>query len=659
MGEMQKTKVLAGLVGGFLALACLLLTSVWLLVNPNSYKAEIAARVQQSTGRELILLGGIKLSVLPWLAFEVGPSSLANPPGFDDGPFLSVEHASLRVKLMPLLRRQLQISGVELTGLDLRLKRNPQGQGNWQGVRIAPNLAPGAERTTIPQSAISLMDVRIRDGRITYGTVTVEHLDLQSGSIALDEKMPVSVTFDANRGVAGESIAVTAKFDVSENPVGQQMQMAAVNLSGTLTRPDQARPVHWDLSAATLEADLSEQTAQVPAFSLSYSNAHLTGSVVATKALDGLSMAGKMVLAPLLLREFAPRIGVEIPKTRDPKVFSMFSAAGDFAYDSHSLRLVNLLAHLDDSQIQGSIQFSDLGREALAFDLTADQIDIDRYRAGTAGSSSLESASARTNKPIDINVEGTMKVAAAHALGVDLTNFRLTVSAQDGLDHFFPLEAQLDGGRYSGDIVLDRRSAVPVLSVDEHLAGVDMDRLLAKSAQKGRLSGRATLNLKGSARGGSLDSFLKTFNGHLDADLAQGAYEGVDVDYEIKHAQALITRSRELPQNTHHTRFDAFKTSAQITNGSAQTQALLISSETLRVTGHGSANLSTKALNLQLLVSVLKAPGSTLVDIPLKVTGSYLDPAVSADIESVAKGQIKQKLEDLLKKNGLQGLFSK
>ena len=46
-------------------------------------------------------------------------------------------------------------------------------------------------------------------------------------------------------------------------------------------------------------------------------------------------------------------------------------------------------------------------------------------------------------------------------------------------------------------------------------------------------------------------------------------------------------------------------------------------------------------------------------DIPLKVTGSYTDPTVRPDIEAVAKDQLKQKLQDVLKKNGLQGLFSK
>jgi AsmA protein len=186
-----------------------------------------------------------------------------------------------------------------------------------------------------------------------------------------------------------------------------------------------------------------------------------------------------------------------------------------------------------------------------------------------------------------------------------------------------------------------------------------MARLLARGAQKGRVSGRATLSLKGSGRGPSVDALLKTLNGHFDANLAEGALEGVDLEYQRDRAQALLERTPNARNDTKRTQFDAFKTSAEISNGIAVTRDLTISTQALRVTGQGSANLSTKGIDFQLLASILQAPTKTLVDIPLKVTGTYADPAVKADIDSLARDQLKQKLKDVLKKNGLQGLFGK
>jgi AsmA protein len=86
---------------------------------------------------------------------------------------------------------------------------------------------------------------------------------------------------------------------------------------------------------------------------------------------------------------------------------------------------------------------------------------------------------------------------------------------------------------------------------------------------------------------------------------------------------------------------------------------LTISSPALRVTGQGSANLVNKGINFQMLASVLKSPGASFADIPLKITGTYVDPTVTPDVEELAKGQLKQKIQDVLKKNGLEGLFGK
>jgi AsmA protein len=96
---------------------------------------------------------------------------------------------------------------------------------------------------------------------------------------------------------------------------------------------------------------------------------------------------------------------------------------------------------------------------------------------------------------------------------------------------------------------------------------------------------------------------------------------------------------------------------ADIVSGVATTKDLTISSPVFKVLGQGSINLPTKGLNLNMTASILKAPTTTMVDIPLKITGTYADPTVRPDMEALAKGQVKQKLQDVLKKNGLQGLF--
>ena len=667
---MRNLKLLAVLAGGIVALSGAVLLGVWLLVNPNAYKGKIAAAVKESTGRELKLPGDIKLSVLPWVALELGPASLGNPPGFSDEPFLSFTRASVRVRLLPLLRQRLEVARVEVQGLDLRLRRNPAGRGNWQDAE--PSAAKSdVDHTAAGPTLASLANVRIENGRISYEGITLQKFNLETGSLAADRHVPLNLTFDLETAPSGDQLSLNGKLDLSQDAAGETLRFSAINVSGTLNRTGEGRPAHWDLLAPEINLNATQQTLAAPAFNFSYSGAQLTGAAQASHILDDLRVAGSVSLAPLLLREIEPRLSFSLPKTRDPKALSQLSGTTEFAYDSQTLSLTHLQLQLDDTQLHGNLKLLAGNPQALQFDLAADHIDLDRYRTsagdrtlagdGTPASVPVAAGSAlpasSANPELTWDASGTLTVKSARLARLDISDLRVTVAAQDKVLHLFPIEAQIVGGRSSGELTWDSRATT--LSVDEQLTGIDMARLLANSTGKGRLSGRATLTLKASARGAGVDALLKTLTGHLDADLADGALEGIDVEHEISVAQALMDKSAApAPGSTNRTPFQAFRLSAQITNGVAETHDLTIASQALQVTGQGRANLATRGIDFKLLASVVTAPSRT-TDIPLKVTGTYTDPTVRPDIQGLAKDQLKHKLQDILKKNGLQGLFTK
>lgn len=657
---MRNFRLLGVLAGAIVALLGAVLLGAWLLVNPNAYKGQLAAAVKKSTGRDLQLPGDIKLSVLPWVALELGPASLGNPPGFRDEPFLSFTHASVRVRLMPLLFKRLEVARVEVEGLDLRLRKNAAGQGNWQGGQ-AGQPQSNADRSSGGYALASFANIRIINGRLTDEGLSIEKFDLETGSLASDRHLPVTLKFDARRAPSGEQLALSGRFDLSQEAPRQPIRFSAINMSGTLARAGDRRPAHWELSAPAIDVDLNGQTLAAPAFTLSYSGAHVTGSAQATKIIGDPSVTGSVSLAPLLLREIEPRLGFALPKTRDPKALSQLSATTQFAYDASSLTLTHLQLHLDETEIQGDLQLLSGEPQMLHFDLGVDQIDLDRYRTPASGAVApmppSESSPAREEKPWDAS--GTLTLKSARLAHLDLSNVRIAVAAKGKLLHLSPIEAQVDGGHLGADVTVDRQGTTPAISVDAQVKGIDMARLLANTAGRGRLSGRATLALKAAAHGAGVDAMLKSLAGHLDADLADGALEGIDVGYEIGLARALIDKSSAAaPVSTGRTPFQAFKLSSQIANGIAETHDLIIASQALKITGQGSANLATKGIDFKLSASVLTAPGRD-TDIPLKISGSYLAPTVRPDIEGLAKDQLKQKLQDILKKNGLQGLFKK
>lgn len=658
---MRTVKILAGLVGGIVVLVVALLVGVWLFVNPNDYKGRIAAAVKQSTGRDLVLRGDIKLSVFPRVALELGPASLGNPPGFDAEPFLAFDHAAIGVSLMRLLHQRMDIDQVEIDGLDVRLRKNAKGTGNWENFGQTKESAPKPD-SNARQAFEGLAGIKITSGKVSYPGLDIQKFSLETGAFGGAAVTPISISFEVSQGTPKQTVTVNAKFDVSADAERKQLKLAAVNLSGLLAETGDARPTPWELSAPTMDADFTAQTAAVPAFALSFAGAKIAGKLQATKLIDDLRLSGSATLSPLLLREFAPRLGVALPKTRDPKALMNLSGSTEFMYGAGGMHLDNLKAQLDDTHLNGSVALAGEPRAA-KFNLSIDAIDVDRYMnpdpapatpsPKKTAETAQQAASAKT-----MDADGTLTMGSVHFAPLDFTNVKVTLSSKNNVLHLYPAQASIDGGSYSGNITLDRRTPVPVLSMDEHLSGVDMGRLLAATSYKGKLSGRGNVNLKASARGAELPAVMQSLNGHFDTNLSDGAIEGVDLGYEIGLAQALIKHEAQPTRsNPPRTKFDACKLSAEITGGVARTSDLAISTPVLKVTGQGTANLVSKAIDFQMLASVLKAPGVSVADIPLKITGTYVDPTVRPDAEALAKGQLKNKLQEVLKKNGLEGLF--
>jgi AsmA protein len=632
---MKSVKIFALIVGGIVVLVLISAFLVSLLVNPNDFKPKIAAAVKDSTGRELNLQGDIKLHVFPRVALTLGPASLGNPPGFGDAPFLSFNRAEVRVKLVPLLSKHLEVARVVLDGLDLRLVKKLDGQANWQMNEKKETPKKQSPESGGGPSIESIAGITVTHGRVSYNQYVIENLDFETGAIS---------------GKRGD------------------LRVAALNVKWTVARPTSAR-LNCEISAPQLEANLDKQTLSLPEFSMVLGAAKVTGKLSGTKIVDDLHLSGSIALAPLMLKDFVANFGIALPKTQDVNALSSLSAGTGFSYDADGATLDHLKIKLDDTTLEGEIQLTTAKTESMKFKLAADRINLDRYRPPP--NSTPDPKSAAANQPMPkapadesepMTAEGTFTLAAAHAAGLDFTNLIVTVDMKDNITHLHPLEAQLYGGKYSGDLTYDARTAAPSISMDEQLSSVDVAELLANTKAKGRVSGKANVNIKGTARGAGADDIMKTLNGHFDANLANGAVEGMDVGYELALAQALINRQPGTSTpNTHKTAFDVFETSAQITNGIAVTKDLVISSAVLKVAGQGTIDLPTSGIEMTLVVSVMKSAASTAVDIPLNVTGTYTNPSVKPDLTALAKDELKQKAQDLLKKNGidLNSLFKK
>src|SRR5690606_41642073 len=63
------------------------------------------------------------------------PISSASAP---QQPLADLRMLGLSVRVMPLLRREVQMSDITLNGLNLTLTRDENGTGNWEGIGQPP-----------------------------------------------------------------------------------------------------------------------------------------------------------------------------------------------------------------------------------------------------------------------------------------------------------------------------------------------------------------------------------------------------------------------------------------------------------------------------------------------------------------------------------------
>src|SRR5882724_7461039 len=406
--HMRTAKILGILVGAVIAVIAVALLAVRLFVDPNDYKPRIAAAVKNATGRELKLEGAIKLSVFPWIALELGPASLGNPPGFSDEPFVSFTHASVRVKLLPLLSKRLEVGRVELDGLDLKLLKNTQGTGNWEGFGRSEAPAPAAAPANTGSAALQGIEgIKIMNARVTYENLTLENLNLETGAFAAKHAVPVTLHVDAERGPAergaakdgesdggqakngradggppshggrpGERASLDLRFNFSADAGAENYSVAALNLNCVVSRPGNDKTLRFSVTAPAIDLNLKAQTLSAPAYEVNAAGALVDGSVNATSIVDALAATGSVKLAPLVVREWLPRLGVAVPTTRDEKALSLVSASGDFSYGKQAVHVSHLQAALDDTHLKGVLAV-DLNTDAVSFDLVVDTLDVD------------------------------------------------------------------------------------------------------------------------------------------------------------------------------------------------------------------------------------------------------------------------------------------
>ena len=665
-------KILGIAVGAIVLLIVIVVVAVGLLFDPNDYKDDITAAVQNATGRQLTLDGELELALFPTIRIAVGAASLSNAPGFGDEPMARIGSAELRVGLWPLLTRRIEISRAQLQGLELNLARNRSGANNWQdlgggGAPAAPAPAPAAEggEGTSVNFNLGVDAVEIDDAHIVWNDAStgsrweLSNFNLSAEGFGVGERFPLQMEF----GLAGAEVAVQVAADMQATLTLADNEYRLDELAVTVDGSGEGwpgGPSQAELTFESLVADLADETLELNGLTLEFLGITMAGSLSGRDLMSDLALTGAVDIREFAPREVLERFQVEV-QTADAAVLTRASAKANLLYNSSQIGLRDVQLTLDDSTLTGRVA---LEGERLSYDFSVDDINVDRYLPPSEESDAPaeEGSLDEVDLPLEVmrtvDARGELKFGRAKFSGLTLTNAAFALTAANGAVRLTP-SAQLYGGRFNGDIRIQVEADSARMNVEQNLDDVNFAALGQDLLGSQDITGTGDVRLNLVTQGQNVGQMRRDLDGDVAFNVANGSIEGIDLWYELRRARARLSSDPEPePERgdaARRTTFSSLSATGVVEDALLTNRDLNARLDFMTIDGTGTVNLLDDAIDFDLVATMVDGPvlqsdpemvryaGSKL---PLRVTGTVAAPSVLPDFGAIVRQQISQEVEE-------------
>ncbi len=665
-------KILLWIVAGFVGVVVLASVVIWLFFDPNEYRDEIAAAVKQSTGRDLVIEGDLSLSIFPWLAIEVGRTELGNAQGFGDEPFMRFDEASLSIRLLPLiLRRETTIGTASIEGLVVNLEVAANGRTNWDDFARAEAETPDVPETELQEAT------KVEVGRVEVSNANISYRDAQAGSnYAIS-----NLLFESDGIGPGDPFDVEAEFDFASQPEdlsghvairgtvamtegAAEVAIEGLNVSGEL-RGMTAQPAVFNFDSRMMSIDTVGEILNGGEMDFTILGVSLSANVEPFSYAGSPQPKAELRVAEFSLKKLLQSLDIEPPATADPAALTRVAFNAKAAVTKDAIRLTSMTLDLDNSTMVGTLSLPLTDSGPVRFDLNVGAINLDGYMAppDAAAAADADESADDFEIPVDVirelKADGSLKVGRALLSGLEFTNLELGVRSSNGRLRLNPLAAQVYGGTYSGDIRIDASQDVPSLSVNEKIAGVNLNSLAKAMFDQDNISGTisGSFALKGAGR--NLAAIRQDLDGNMSLELKDGAWEGTDIWHQLRTARAIYRRETPpAPTLPARTRFSSLSATGMVTDGIFENNDLKVLLPFLQLTGKGFIDLPAGHVDYAVEARVLNKPelmaGVTQAElddftktvVPVRISGALTAPSVRPDIEAVFRRQVEGALEE-------------
>jgi AsmA protein len=593
-----------------------------LFISADMLKTRVADELSKATGRTITIEGNASLKLFPDIAVSLEKVSLGNPAGqFANSRMFYADKLETGVRLMPLLHKEVIITGVTLDGAKIHLEQNAAGVKNWE-MASKPGSDTKQQKAEEKSggSKFAIGNINVNDSVITYrapgaAPVELKNIDLTlsgadgSEPLALDgtaeyrdDKITLSLDVKDSRGfMAGKTSPLAAEIDL---PGGN------ITFDGNATKGQEV----------AAKGDVKLNISSLPSL-LTWA----TGKAPAGKLPEKVSLAGPVEIN-------GKRVG-----------FNNLTAQADELTASGKLSI-------DASQ---SVPF-------VSGNLHIGRVDTARFSSSPSAQGSAPAGGATegwSDKPMDLSALQAVNAKLALAIDsiksgkLEIGATALAIGLQDGSLKLGIDKLALYGGNAQGNVSVSNAGIATALDIE----GVQIEPLLVALNGDSRLSGTAaiTLNVRGS--GNSQKAIVSTLGGNMKLMVRNGAVKGVNIGKFLRD----VKKGFLVDNPAEKTDFSELSASFAIANGIASNDDLALKAPILRVGGKGTINLPGRSINYRLLPTLVTSVTGQGGDekggltVPLLITGSWSKPSITPDLA----GMVEEGLKDpAALKNNLKGL---
>ncbi len=615
------------IIGGvFLVLIIAAIVIIPQFVDVQKYKPVIEEKVAEATGLPFALGNDIDLSVFPWVGVKLTDLHLGNPAGFNEKDMVSVKNFEVRIKVMPLLSRRIEVKTFVLDGPVIYLEKLKNGRANWQGIGAKQDKKAVVEKKTeksssekgLPIAGLQVDKFSITNGQMIYVDQTanlkkqISDLSLNLENITLEK--PIGIVFAAM---------------IDKKPI---------SFKGTVG------PIGKEPGKGTMAVDVVLKA-------LDELEIKLKGKLI--DPLDSQSFDLELAISSFSPRKLFSVLNQSFPiQTKDPDVLNKLSLKTRLKGNPASILLSQGEIQLDDSKLNFSASAKEFSKPNLKFDLTLDEIDLDRYlpepeekkettRAGATASSKKTDYGPLRKLVLD----GKVRVGKLKAHDVVVENIDVHVLAKKGIVTIDPLALNLYQGSVASKLVLNVQKNVPQTKFTLDARGIQAGPLMKDALQKELIEGTLQIRAELSMTGETPDMIKQTLTGQGELLFNDGAILGIDLAGMVRNITAKLgagEQTKEKPK----TDFAELRMPFTAKKGLVNTDGTSLMSPLVRVMAKGDVNLVKELLDLRVepkFVATLKGQGDEKqrsgLMVPVLITGSFASPKIRPDLAGMIGGQ--------------------